>query len=423
MKNLKFNFKNLSALLLAGTVTLTGMSLSGCSEKQDKKDDNASILSGTILEGTRVVTFADGSKEIVKVESAGFNNKHYHYTSVVSGDTFESTSSSCSQENIYRYDIISDESITSYLTTDEIINARKNGLSDKDIDQIFSRIYGQNEIAEADYSDQLVENSESDIISTQPAETAESEVISTTESQGNIQSSSDNMISVLNQYCGKWNLLQDVEATEEDNKAIDELIAEVKEKGYDIHIFDNPIFRKYMLMPYISWSGEKYTYQPQYSDDYLALCVKNLDWTRAQIVVTGNENDFLIGEYVYGAEASFHSFVTFDVEDGRPRIGFEAHSEGFEQDSYCQLSGQIGSEKCYLQIYYFLQDEGNHILVPVSENEVYEIYKLIASGINQNGIDNFNLWQFIRDNKDYFVATFGDKLGEKIAQDNPKVLG
>ena len=63
MKNLKIN-KNLSkkiiSYVLVGTMGI--FTLTGCSTKET----NNNLLKGTILENTNVVTFEDGTKDIVR---------------------------------------------------------------------------------------------------------------------------------------------------------------------------------------------------------------------------------------------------------------------------------------------------------------------------------------------------------------------
>ena len=153
MKNLKIN-KNLSkkiiSYVLVGTMGI--FTLTGCSTK----DTNNNLLKGTILENTNVVTFEDGTKDIVRKNGLckTIDCEEYHtiYDSVVTGEHF--VSSECKliyarytdgTYQVNRYSINSDEGIIRYLTNEEIVKASKDGLTEEDIANILNRIFTKEE--------------------------------------------------------------------------------------------------------------------------------------------------------------------------------------------------------------------------------------------------------------------------------------
>lgn len=135
MKKIKL-YRNFVALALVGTMTTT--MLVGCSSKASK----TSFLDGTILEDTRVISFDDGHKDIVKIYDNCFG-KFHHYKSIVTNELFAGKDCTTGMRN--KYDISSDESILSYLTTDEIVKASKDELTEDDICNIISRIFTKEE--------------------------------------------------------------------------------------------------------------------------------------------------------------------------------------------------------------------------------------------------------------------------------------
>lgn len=151
MKNLKIN-KNLSkrlvSFVLVGTMGI--ITLSGCSGK----NSNKSLLDGTILEKTNVVTFEDGSKDVARVTDIcekGWGcsiGGHEVFNSIVTNEQYNS--SECNVKSsltkmLQKYSIESVESITKYLTNEEIAKASKEGLTEEDISNILSRIFSTEE--------------------------------------------------------------------------------------------------------------------------------------------------------------------------------------------------------------------------------------------------------------------------------------
>ena len=112
IKNLKINHKAVSKLttcVLVGSFCAT--TLTGCTDRK-------SILDGTILENTCVVTFDNNSMDVaVSVESCR-DRKYSHYYSVISGDYFVSEDCSASMINntvVHHYSIINEENITRFV--------------------------------------------------------------------------------------------------------------------------------------------------------------------------------------------------------------------------------------------------------------------------------------------------------------------
>ena len=142
IKNLRINQKlmtKLSSCVLVGSLTV--MTLTGCSSNDIITSDN--LLKGTILENARVITFENGRKEIAVVDSFCIKTDYNHYYSIVSGEYFsdKNCGTDLTRDNcIYKYTIISDESITKYLTKDDLIKANKGELIDDDVINIVIRI-------------------------------------------------------------------------------------------------------------------------------------------------------------------------------------------------------------------------------------------------------------------------------------------
>ena len=152
MKNLKIN-KNLSkkiiSYVLVGTMGI--FTLTGCSGK----NSNKSLLEGTILENTNVVTFEDGTKDVVRMVgrcNADCEEIHKVYNSIVTDEYF--VSSKCKliyarlgdgYYQLNKYSIIEDNGIIRYLTNEEIVKASKEGLTEEDIANALNRIFTKEE--------------------------------------------------------------------------------------------------------------------------------------------------------------------------------------------------------------------------------------------------------------------------------------
>ena len=114
------------------------------------------LLKGTILENTNVVTFEDGTKDVVKKLvycRDGCTREHKIYISIVSNEHFTSSECKSKHTNYYlfsnpelnKYSIINYESITKYLTNEEIVKASKDKLTKEDIANILNRIFTKEE--------------------------------------------------------------------------------------------------------------------------------------------------------------------------------------------------------------------------------------------------------------------------------------
>ncbi len=143
IRNFKINQKavsKLAACVLVGTLAAT--TLTGCG-----RNDKNNFLEGTILEDTCVVTFEDGAKDIAVtltdcIVDTNTGKYYHHYRSVISGECFASEkciSKSTNSPAFRYYGITNEESITRYLTPNEIAKAMQGELDNNDIIAIVRR--------------------------------------------------------------------------------------------------------------------------------------------------------------------------------------------------------------------------------------------------------------------------------------------
>ena len=141
IKNLKINQKAASKLAAYTLVcSLAATSLTGCSTNDRNKNN---MLRGTVLEGTNVVTLEDGKKDIVYSIDTCNDCKFNHYYSIATGEYFcdEDCSLNILDGHIYHhYKIASEESILSYLNSEEIAAASYGTLSKDDLVNIVTRV-------------------------------------------------------------------------------------------------------------------------------------------------------------------------------------------------------------------------------------------------------------------------------------------
>lgn len=152
MKNLKL-YRKVAALSLACALTTT--SLTGCSMRYtDAPDTNYKcLLGGTILEDTYVTTFEDGRKDIVKLVCTCNKNIHTIYYSVISGDYYSDDdcfdyglafrkadgSGIARKEILGKENVVSVQSISCYLSEEDLIKAANGELTKEDIIDIITR--------------------------------------------------------------------------------------------------------------------------------------------------------------------------------------------------------------------------------------------------------------------------------------------
>jgi len=145
MKLMKEASKKFVAVALASTMALS--MLCGCSSKNEKKYD-------TSLNGTIILTFKDNQRDIVDFKgyctNAACDNKVYQ--SLVTDEYI--IDDSCNEKyyypNLTKYilnhrDIISADSILSYLTADEMVKMFKDELTEEDVTIITKRILSNEE--------------------------------------------------------------------------------------------------------------------------------------------------------------------------------------------------------------------------------------------------------------------------------------
>lgn len=138
MSNLKIYKKVGRKIAIIGGTMLLSTSLIGCGNKKD------SLLKNTLLEQSRVITFEDGHKDIVIHEqNCDHHDGHSIYKSIITNEYI--TDEVCRQNYVglkllEKYKIFKDESIVSYLTSEEIIKASNGELTKEDITNILVRI-------------------------------------------------------------------------------------------------------------------------------------------------------------------------------------------------------------------------------------------------------------------------------------------
>lgn len=145
IKNFKINleviqskFLKLKRFVLAGSLVAT--MLIGCGKE--------SALDETLLEEASVITFEDGSKDIARAINtcSSFSDDKgdsIHYRSVITGERYSDEKCTADRPNgevIKHYPIVNDESLTGYLTADEIAKAINGNLNDEDIIAIIKRV-------------------------------------------------------------------------------------------------------------------------------------------------------------------------------------------------------------------------------------------------------------------------------------------
>lgn len=134
LKLTKTSFKK-GAIITACTLSM--MALSACGKKD-------SLLKGTILESAQVITYEDGTKDIVKILEDCRKEKYHHYYSVITGEYIADSScgKNCtsSKYELNRYEIETVESIVKYLTQEELTKAVESEIKKEDISKIISRV-------------------------------------------------------------------------------------------------------------------------------------------------------------------------------------------------------------------------------------------------------------------------------------------
>ena len=140
----KFNETKLAALALAGVVLATG--LCGC-DSSENEVERKNVLSGTILEGTCVVTFEDGSKDIARAISDCTYSSYCHYHSVISGiyygDSYCPKTYVQGDNVLHHYGITGEEPISNYLTDEDYRKVLNGEFTDDDLIEIVDRTSGK----------------------------------------------------------------------------------------------------------------------------------------------------------------------------------------------------------------------------------------------------------------------------------------
>lgn len=139
MLNLKIYKKTGKKIAIISSAMVLGTSLIGCGN--NKKE---SLLKNTILEQSRVITFKDGHKDIAVHDTrCCYGDEHFIYKSIITNEYF--IDEACKQnynglKSLVKENITTDESIVSYLTSEELIKATNEELTKDDIINILVRI-------------------------------------------------------------------------------------------------------------------------------------------------------------------------------------------------------------------------------------------------------------------------------------------
>ena len=195
MKNLKFNKKRLTALLLAGNMVL----FSGCGKMEEK--DECKIITPYTLSDTLVVTRPDATLDIAKevyINESMFalqyeHKDHNHYKSLISGDIYSTNECNIDEASyayfpiisagkMIHYSQLSSKNISDYLTEEELLKIKNNEFTKTDEDNAIKRILESavelekstenipdlvdNDIVE-NQADDIVENQADDIVENQ----------------------------------------------------------------------------------------------------------------------------------------------------------------------------------------------------------------------------------------------------------------
>lgn len=147
---MKVNLKHaVKDALLGSVVLLSGVSIVGCG-KNEKIISTPSLLDGTILEDTYVITDSNDDIFIVRPTQryqgedifSFFDNYANHYIDILSSNCYHEKNKAddvCQNDKygIFSMDIKQREPISVYLTTEDLL---KREFSDEDVVQIIQRV-------------------------------------------------------------------------------------------------------------------------------------------------------------------------------------------------------------------------------------------------------------------------------------------
>lgn len=128
-------------LILASSLAL--FALTGCTK--------TSVLDNSELSQTSVITYEDGTKDIVSAIGVCDTSKYSHYESIITGEAISSKDCNDDYHWFHRRSrsilnhriIINEESIIKYLTPEEVEKAINGKLVDNDIAAIINRVLTQ----------------------------------------------------------------------------------------------------------------------------------------------------------------------------------------------------------------------------------------------------------------------------------------
>lgn len=132
----KFRNTKLYKGIVVGVSALTLLSALTACKSTDPLDN-------TKLENARVITFEDGNKDVATyIGDCENDNKYGHYRSLVTDEFYVNNNCNESFARIgeYHYNIVNDENIGKYMTTDEIRKAMNDKLTDEEANEIILRI-------------------------------------------------------------------------------------------------------------------------------------------------------------------------------------------------------------------------------------------------------------------------------------------
>ena len=109
-----------------------------------KNEKKKSLLEGTVLEDAFVISFNSGLKDVVRVTGFSTETGKHVYQSILSGAMFADSGEKqniewCANHRVFLQPVTTNESITSYLTAEEMIKALNNELTQEDLVNVVTR--------------------------------------------------------------------------------------------------------------------------------------------------------------------------------------------------------------------------------------------------------------------------------------------
>lgn len=198
MKNLKFDKKRLTALLLAGNMLL----FSGCGKSEEEEE--CKVITSYNLPKTLVVTRSDDTVDIAKkiyINESSFaleyeHKDHDHYKSLITGEIYSTNECdidkaayticpAVSAGTMAHYSQLNSKSVSYYLTDEELIKIKNGEFTRNDEDNVLKRILESNvkvdHVTESEPLESVEEATESEPL--EPVEETTKNVTDTTDKE------------------------------------------------------------------------------------------------------------------------------------------------------------------------------------------------------------------------------------------------